>query len=429
MIDTRDSDDWKEASAKMDNERKPWLQRENSVLGIIVAVVLAAAVIVGVVLFLNVGGDREDRARLDSTTELLNTLTDDDGCLLDQATADDLAEVEASLATVNGFDSQTETLGSQLAALEMMLRAREALAGLSGDDGVLADDASQTQMTAALSAVEALEARADPPSQTYAKRLRPTLDELASQFDLVNEVRTAIEGWTAGGTVKADLTRDDYDALVTQCQSIANEKTRQELQALLEPVGAVLTEREATAAAKAVEDANCASVIIPERVDRSLVCGPVPTSSVVLPSFAGPSYLIGSWDGFTSPSGNLACSWYDLGTVVCKAVTLDVPYPYDPATEGVDYNCRRGLEISDSHTGMACAGDIRVIDEIPNLPNAPVLDYGQIVLSTDYRDPYPNIGGPSQQPVACHSAEDGITCWNTVTRHGIKISRSLAVFW
>ena len=95
----------------------------------------------------------------------------------------------------------------------------------------------------------------------------------------------------------------------------------------------------------------CEAISIPDGVDRALVCGSVPTSTIILPSFYS-SYANQIWNGFKSPTGNLACSWYDAGTVVCKAVVLEVPYPYDPRTEGVDYNCHRGLMVGDNGAGM-----------------------------------------------------------------------------
>ena len=75
----------------------------------------------------------------------------------------------------------------------------------------------------------------------------------------------------------------------------------------------------------------------------------------------------------------------------------------------------------------ACDGGVLPLDEIPTLSTAPVLSYGETVLSTDYPEPWDSH--VISDPVACHSAKDGITCWNTETRHGFQIARNTAVFW
>ena len=163
-----------------------------------------------------------------------------------------------------------------------------------------------------------------------------------------------------------------------------------------------------------------------------MVCAPSVPGMTHLSGFRFPAAMgIGRamFYGFKSPTGNLACSWLTMGTVVCKAVVLDVPYPHDPANDGNKVtDCERGLYVSDDGSGMACAGDVEPVDLIPDLATVPVLAYGQTAISTDAAAA-DESGTPPADPVACHSSEDGITCWNTVTRHGIKIARSQAVFW
>jgi len=170
-------------------------------------------------------------------------------------------------------------------------------------------------------------------------------------------------------------------------------------------------------------------IIVPDGVDKNLVCGPAPQSTVVLPSVVIPGLGDDPLFGFVSPSRNLSCGLWDAGTVACQAVILDVPYPSDPRTAGVDTDCGRGMWVGDDGAGMVCNGGVIISDMLPDVPSAPVLGYGQIMLSTDYQNPYADPDFPVLDPIACLSAETGITCWNTVTAHGFSLARDFAVYW
>jgi hypothetical protein len=171
-------------------------------------------------------------------------------------------------------------------------------------------------------------------------------------------------------------------------------------------------------------------VTLPDGVSSALVCSS-PAATVTLPGFTTPDYL-GSeiWYGFKSPTGNLACAWYDGGTVLCNAVVLETSLPVDPRSAGVEgeISCARGLWVGDQGAGVMCAGDVRVVDVIPMTPTVPVLEYGQIAVSTDYPYPWTSSDAP-HDPVACQSSENGVICWNTQTHHGMKLSRQTAVYW
>jgi len=165
---------------------------------------------------------------------------------------------------------------------------------------------------------------------------------------------------------------------------------------------------------------------IPDRVDASMVCAGSVVSTIILPSFNLPRDLFGgdpaTAHGFKSPSGNLACALGDdYSTVLCTAV-ITVPLPSDPRNADCDTG-QDSLWVGDNGSGVACYGDVHIVDVITNNSSAPVLQYGQTIISTDY----PELA--YGDPVACHSAEDGVTCWNTITHHGIKMSKSLAVYW
>ena len=181
--------------------------------------------------------------------------------------------------------------------------------------------------------------------------------------------------------------------------------------------------------------ASCANgVNIPAGVDAGIVCAASVSSTVRLPGFKAPGVDGGAttYYGFKSPTGNLSCDWSDGPTVECTARVMGVAYPHDPRNDDCPTDVMecapRGLYVADDGTGVGMPNDVRVMDQIPDLPNGPVLGYGQIALSTDYPMSYVSDIRP-QDPVACYSAQDGVTCWNTVTHHGIKISRTQAVYW
>ena len=175
---------------------------------------------------------------------------------------------------------------------------------------------------------------------------------------------------------------------------------------------------------------SCERAGFPVEVDRDLVCD-TPSDTVVLPSFEHKydDGIANTVYGFKSPDGNLACSWGESGTVVCKAVEMDVAFPAEPRITDTDSTCERGLTVGDEGSERSCGSGLMFVDVIPDKPAAPVLDYGQTIVSTDVPITDDGVLKVGNDPVACHSAESGITCWNTLTLHGFKIGREVAVFW
>ena len=170
-------------------------------------------------------------------------------------------------------------------------------------------------------------------------------------------------------------------------------------------------------------------VTVPDNVDQMLICGNPPASTVTLASFQLPS-VTGDEDlyGFQSADNNVACTFYQDATVTCHAATLDVPLPSDPKTEGSTVPCTQGLSITDDGAGLQCAGDVMAVEQMPGVSAVPVLDIGQIALSSDY--PNTSVTGPGEKDlVACTADEDGIICWDTVSAHGFKMSQSVVEFW
>ena len=162
-----------------------------------------------------------------------------------------------------------------------------------------------------------------------------------------------------------------------------------------------------------------------------MVCGPAPRSTVTLPGVSMPLISDDMMYGFVSPTRNLACGLWDSGTVACEAIQLSVAMPPDPqASEAAQYSgCRQGFSVSDDGAGILCNGGVIVADQLPKTASAPVLNYGDIIVTTDYPNPYADIDTSSNDPVACQSAMTGITCWDTVTAHGFSLAKDVAVFW
>jgi len=187
-----------------------------------------------------------------------------------------------------------------------------------------------------------------------------------------------------------------------------------------------------TATTQANPQAACppAGVELPWQVDSRWMCAYPESSKVVLPSFTPPADSgETSWYGFTSGDHNVNCSWYESGTITCRAVTMSVALPADPVVDTPDQpsNCRRGLMVDDERAGKACNGGLMILDGFDGNNTVPVLHDGYTVKSSDY--PAPSGRNNVATPVACVAEIDGVTCWNTATYHGFKIGEKVAVFW
>jgi hypothetical protein len=102
---------------------------------------------------------------------------------------------------------------------------------------------------------------------------------------------------------------------------------------------------------------------------------------------------------FTSPSGNVGCV-IDPTAVRCDIIERDWSPPARPADCEFDYG--QGINLSAGEApNFVCAGDT-------TLGGGPPLAYGQSVTA-----------GPLQ----CDSAETGIRCFDSTTRHGFAIAR------
>ncbi len=133
------------------------------------------------------------------------------------------------------------------------------------------------------------------------------------------------------------------------------------------------------------------------------------------PPAPGPADVIGSptlgpdasgFVNFQSPSGNIMCALITSssnGGARCDIADFHYTAPTGP-------DCG----VTGWHGGTASVGDSGVgsvggcIGDTVANPANPVLPYGQNAGNGDY---------------GCHSAENGVTCANLLTRHGFRLSR------
>jgi hypothetical protein len=146
-----------------------------------------------------------------------------------------------------------------------------------------------------------------------------------------------------------------------------------------------------------------AGIELPTGVDQS-VCGGAPAGAI------DPPQIINTDQGFdfSTPSDNMRCGWAEDG-VVCSLLEYEFSSP-KPA------DCDLGWDSSVTSLGSGvevglCSGE-RIgawyQDEVP------VMEYGQTFFYSQ---------------IACSLARDGLTCWNTETHHGFKLSRSAQLTW
>ncbi len=171
-------------------------------------------------------------------------------------------------------------------------------------------------------------------------------------------------------------------------------------------------------------------VTLPTGVDKELVCGDQPTAATtVLAPFVLDAAPLSQLFGFKSPTGNIACQWYGPDpafTVSCTVTDLEVDYPDAADHTLADPSAKRGLFANDGGVGTVYSNQPMLLDDFGAADATPVLEYGQLLLSTDYA----RAGAtPAADPIACHSASEGVTCSNTVTRHGFKLAADQAATW
>ena len=160
---------------------------------------------------------------------------------------------------------------------------------------------------------------------------------------------------------------------------------------------------------------HCGDVSLPAGVD-AMACGDIPDDAISLPG-------VPNWGAmFETPSHNIGCYPTDNG-VICEVSTHSWKTPSDlmnachqdmPQDPGMCDGSILSIR-TDGTVGIVAHGDVPQW-QAAKMEGAqvPVLNYGK---SIDYT------------PVACLSANDGLTCWNIYTHHGFKVSASKLTYW
>ena len=127
------------------------------------------------------------------------------------------------------------------------------------------------------------------------------------------------------------------------------------------------------------------------------------------------------WYVFTTPSDNIQCQIEDAGgNPGVECVILSKTFPDPPkqlCDDEVANNVWDGAAANLYYTGPAEKGLCRIkLGPIESWDGnkAPQVAYGETVMMSR---------------VACSSAEDGLTCWNTSTHHGFKLSETVQLAW
>jgi len=265
---------------------------------------------------------------------------------------------------------------------------------------------------------------------------------LTSETDTVNNLTSDLS--TAADAVKSSQTtwaKNTLTAAITQAQTAhdtsagASSQSLADLQTQLDDANTLLAGMDkadpATVGASAVTAAAalttaeqnvqatmCGGITLPAGVDP-MVCGNGMPSGAVAVTPTPAQYV--SYTIFSLPSGNIACWLEDTGAgegTRCSALTQTWTEPpefvqCDEVGDcfGQDIVIENGVvgaSLSDDCSTWGCmkgSGEVATV---------PVAQYGQVM---------------NLNPVACLSATDGVTCWDTNTHHGFKMSEAQLQYW
>lgn len=124
-----------------------------------------------------------------------------------------------------------------------------------------------------------------------------------------------------------------------------------------------------------------------------------PQSSETLPPEL-PALIVDE-EEFYLPSKNIACH-IDVDRAGCQIYEKNFADPSSPPDCDTDFVAAVVIEDGERVTYGQCQGDPFALPAI-------TLDYGSAAVVGDF---------------ACLSERDGVTCWNTRTRHGFVLSRA-----
>lgn len=144
--------------------------------------------------------------------------------------------------------------------------------------------------------------------------------------------------------------------------------------------------------------------MVPSKV-TSAVCGGAPAGASAVKDNS-------TWDAafyFAAPSGNLRCVWSRTG-LGCSLLVYDFDGPSKPSDCDLGWDPSVVWLMAEVEAGTCTSErlDAWYQDGIPKLA------YGKSYARGRW---------------ACLSAKDGMTCWNTVTHHGFKLSREAELTW
>jgi hypothetical protein len=167
-----------------------------------------------------------------------------------------------------------------------------------------------------------------------------------------------------------------------------------------------------SASVSTVPQSGCSDGVVPPADVDQIVCDGVPAAATNDP--ASSIADIGLYS-FSTPSGNIFCDWLDNsdgdGGIWCEIEHFEFQLPPDPDCGDISWN-GRGVWIGVTAEKGACQGG--VLGNAMYGAKLPILGYGKSIAYEQW---------------ACSSAKDGLTCWNTETYHGFKLSRSAQLTW
>ncbi|MCL2316609.1 MAG: hypothetical protein FWC46_05945 [Actinomycetia bacterium] len=165
---------------------------------------------------------------------------------------------------------------------------------------------------------------------------------------------------------------------------------------------------------KALQDAlnGCGGVLLPDGVDQR-ACGGTPGGATT------PTGVTVNGDAvsiFQMPSGNIACSApVGSATAACEINNHSWPIPAGLGSTCSGNGC--GTTI-----GLAGGGVVAVNQTMPTTWGL-IASTGTAIMSLAYGQT------ATFGTAACLSAQDGVTCWDTGTHHGFKMSTQALITW
>lgn len=313
----------------------------------------------------------------------------------------------------------------------------------SADPRQLTDSSMLTTLQADLAAAGGYAPyTAGAPSRTVAIRQQTsTLNSQATAMEsLAAQLASDGKAVRASQTSWAKTTLSDEIANATSlynADDLADATSRNDLQSAInlaqialagldraDPASIGTTAQQAVQALQAAEQAvqqsqqqntpkPCGGVTLPDGVDP-MVCGGLPSDAITVTATSMSSGY--SLSMFSMPSGNIGC-FTDIGYVECDIANYSYTMP-SSLQAGCSPEIGCGPQMVVTNSGQVKAGQNGGVPEWNEAKSEgaplPVAQYGQVI---------------NFAPVACLSATDGVTCWDTVSHHGFKMAAQVLQYW